>query len=265
MAQCLEVTHHTLTNTVKKILESGSIGVIIGGGGDLRYCNAEALMETTCGDIAVVNVSARLGVETLLKQSTHAHGENDKNQCNSVTSSVLTNGHHIIHKNNDGLITASCELAHSGSAFRQLLEDGQFYGAFYEFAVQGNESSWEHAKFVKAQGGDILWLNQIKNCAVQKFEKILCSFKERDTFVSFCVDSIQSSDCPGVNDPSCRGLTAQEALDVCFVAGKHPHTRLFDITGYNPKVEKDRTGKLVANLIYYFLMGVAARFDEPSE
>jgi formiminoglutamase len=32
-----------------------------------------------------------------------------------------------------------------------------------------------------------------------------------------------------------------------------------DLSEYNPLVEEWRTGKLVANMFYYFCMGVAAR------
>jgi hypothetical protein len=86
------------------------------------------------------------------------------------------------------------------------------------------------------------------------------------------------------------GLTAQEALDICMFAGrcrnvcaaKHQQdnrsthqsntltatshslthsykVRLMDLSEYNPLVEEWRTGKLVANMFYYFCMGVAAR------
>jgi formiminoglutamase len=67
------------------------------------------------------------------------------------------------------------------------------------------------------------------------------------------------------------GLTAQEALDMCFVAGKNPNVkvlsdllistkvRLFDLSEYNPVIEEYRTGKLVGAMFYYFCMGVAVR------
>ena len=80
-----------------------------------------------------------------------------------------------------------------------------------------------------------------------------------DIFVSFDIDSISGADCPGVSAPGVRGLSAQDALDICFAAGQHPRVRLFDLSEYNPTVESYRTGKLVATMFYYFCLGVAAR------
>jgi formiminoglutamase len=62
-----------------------------------------------------------------------------------------------------------------------------------------------------------------------------------------------------VSCPASIGLTAQEALDMCFVAGAHPNVRLFDLSEFNPKIDEYRTTRLVANMFYFFSMGVAKR------
>lgn len=46
---------------------------------------------------------------------------------------------------------------------------------------------------------------------------------------------------------------------MCFVAGSDPRVRLFDLSEFNPAVDDYRTGRLVANMWYWFCMGVAAR------
>lgn len=91
-----------------------------------------------------------------------------------------------------------------------------------------------------------------------EFEKVLNSLGD-NVFVSFDIDSISGADCPGVSAPGVRGLSAQDALDMCFVAGKHERVRLFDLSEYNPTVESYRTGRLVATMFYYFCLGVASR------
>jgi len=220
----LEENHKTLTKEVETILNDGSILIVVGGGNDQSYCNARGLMNSLkTGNIGVVNIDAHLDVRPLL----------------------------------DG------GLAHSGSPFRQLLTDSDFQkdgGKFIEFAAQGNQSSAEHAKFVTENGGDIHWLNNVNRNAGDHFSHdVLDKFEERDVFVSFDIDSIEGAHCPGVSCPAVRGLTAQQALDVCFEAGAHLKTRMVDLSEFNPDVEEYRTGTLVCNMIYYFLMGVVER------
>lgn len=71
--------------------------------------------------------------------------------------------------------------------------------------------------------------------------------------------AVQGADAPGVSCPGNIGLSAAEALDMCFVAGSNPRVRLFDLSEFNPAVDDYRTGRLVANMWYWFCMGVASR------
>jgi formiminoglutamase len=91
-----------------------------------------------------------------------------------------------------------------------------------------------------------------------------------NVFLSFDIDSICSSYCPGVSCPGfifhnilgIVGLTAQEAFDICFEAGKNPKVKMFDLSEYNPKIEEYRTGKLVSFMFYYFAMGLSLRISQ---
>ena len=221
----LEETHINLKHRVKELLQEGYLPIIIGGGNDQSFPNARALIETRhSGRIGVINIDAHLDARPLI----------------------------------DG-------KAHSGSPFRQLLEDHKFQGdkgIFHEFAVQGNQCSFDHAEYVKTKGGHLTWLSQIKSPVVGvagKLKEILSSFSTLPTFISFDIDSIASSDCPGVSCPSVIGISAQEALDICMISGKHVNTQLLDLSEFNPTVEEKRTSRLVATMIYYFLLGVASR------
>jgi len=217
----LEENHKQLTDSVNSLLTDGFIGIIVGGGNDQSYCNARALMQLpNQGNVGVVNIDAHLDARPLLEGN----------------------------------------LAHSGSPFRQLLTDPTFNGVFYEFAVQGNQCSADHAEFVQQKGGNLIWLSAVKkNGALNEFTNVLNAFETRDTFVSFDIDSIRGADCPGVSCPAVIGLSSQEALDIAFAAGSHPHTKLLDLSEFNPTIEEDRTARLVSNIIYYFLMGVSSR------
>ena len=83
--------------------------------------------------------------------------------------------------------------------------------------------------------------------------------KNDSLFVSFDIDSIQSSDCPGVSCPSPIGLTGHEALEMCAIAGKNNNVKMMDVSEFNPKIESYRTARLVATMFYFFALGVAKR------
>lgn len=212
-----------ITRINLQALNDGFLPVVVGGGNDQSYPNARALMDhLRSGDMAVVNVDAHLDVRPLL--------ENDK--------------------------------AHSGSPFRQLLEDSEFDKVFVEFACQGAVCSNEHAQYVISKGGRLLWLSGLRRSTsnpVSKFAEVLLNFGNKPVFVSFDIDSIKSADCPGVSAPGTVGLTAEEALEMCREAGRHKNVKLLDMSEFNPQIEEDRTSRLIVNMFYNFLLGVAER------
>jgi formiminoglutamase len=240
------------------VLQSGSHVVCfsVGGSNDQSYPNAAALMNSLGhGKIGVVNIDAHLDVRPLKEGK-----------------------------------------AHSGSPFRQLLEDVRFSSSiadvdaegrpqlqFLEFAAQGSQCSRAHADFVtRTHRQRIDWLSDVRLRAAQfpppalgqhgfaapvlhqhgvgaVFEQSLESLAGEVLFVSFDLDSVSGADAPGVSCPGTVGLTAQEALDMCFVAGRHPRVRLFDLSEFNPLADDYRTGRLVANMYYFFAQGLAQR------
>lgn len=62
----------------------------------------------------------------------------------------------------------------------------------------------------------------------------------------------KSAYCPGVSRPSIFGLTVEEIIEIVYLAGKVVVS--IDITDYNPTIEDYRTGFLLGNLIYYFIL-----------
>ncbi len=79
------------------------------------------------------------------------------------------------------------------------------------------------------------------------------------TFVSFDVDSIRASDCPGVSAPGAIGLTSEEAFLMCYKAGVSENVCLFDMSEFNPLVEGYATAKLLAGMFYHFVLGFQKR------
>jgi arginase family enzyme len=46
---------------------------------------------------------------------------------------------------------------------------------------------------------------------------------------------------------------------MCFQAGLNPKVRLMDVSEFNPAIESYRTGRLVTQMFYHFLLGFAKR------
>jgi formiminoglutamase len=229
--------HQQIEVRVKWAIENNIIPVVIGGGNDQSYSVAKAVLETLKSDeehVGVINVDAHLDVRPLI--------------------------------DNDGTL-----LRHSGSPFRLLLDDPSFKSRtdhqFVEFGAQGSQCSKQHANFVRENNGRIIWLNELRggiapmSLALSRFTSVLDSFGTKSrVFLSFDIDSIRSSDCPGVSCPSSVGLTAEEALVICKEAGSRQNIIAFDMSEFNPLIESDRTSRLMANMFYYFCLGLTSRF-----
>ncbi|KAI9142830.1 putative arginase [Paraphysoderma sedebokerense] len=221
----LEAAHSELTHRVTSIIDNESVPFVIGGGNDQSYANAKGLLESSNknGPVAVINIDAHLDVRPF-----------------------------------------KAGKCHSGSPFRQLLTDPSFRnhnGKFVEFAAQGSQCSAEHVQWLQEQGGKVVWLSELRkdtNTPVSKFGSLLDSLGD-DIFVSFDLDAVKGADAPGVSCASPTGLTAQDAFDICFAAGKNYSVKLFDLSEFNPDIENYRTARLVALMFYHFCCGFCLR------
>ena len=131
----------------------------------------------------------------------------------------------------------------SGTPFRQLLESGQIgHGNFTEFAAQGSQCSADHAEYVRDRGGRIVWLSQLDGEITPKVfdQAVLGPAARKALFLSFDIDSIQSSDCPGVSCPATVGITAADAMAICRRCGAHDGLTVVDFSELNPAVEDYR-------------------------
>ena len=285
----LEEAHTALEKRVRTILDANAsvIPFVVGGSNDQSYPNAAALM----GHLGHGDVS----------DTPREHGnrvpQNQREVFLTFCFVVLVvsfpasqigviniDAHFDVRPFKNG-------LAHSGSPFRQLLEDARFSKhltppaanssqpfRFVEYAAQGSQCSKEHADYLlKAGNGQskIFWVNdsidEFKSATAQAgrslggsaraahFAEVLNRMAGQALFVSFDLDSVTGADAPGVSCPGTIGLSAHDALFMAYAAGLNPRVRLFDLSEFNPKMDEYRTGRLVANMFYYFCLGVASR------
>ncbi|MES1907907.1 MAG: hypothetical protein MHM6MM_000937 [Cercozoa sp. M6MM] len=240
----LEQAHESLQSLVRQALDKANVAIVVGGDNSQSYENYRALADTyRRAKIGVVNIDAHLDVRPL----------------------------------NDG-------AKHSGSPFRCMLEDAEFEDSesiFVEFAAQAQQCSRKHVQYVKDKKQHVYFLSELLCCSsiervdsdmtpwpsstpmAARFEKLVLERFDNArcdaVFVSFDIDSIRSADCPGVSCPAPVGLSADDAMRICFLAGRHPRVQLLDVSEFNPAVEDYRTGRLVACMVYAFLCGLAMR------
>jgi arginase family enzyme len=102
--------------------------------------------------------------------------------------------------------------------------------------------------------------------------KIRSDFKEiepvirNSDLVSFDLSAIQSTDAPGSLDAQPFGLTAEEACQICWFAGMNEKLSSIGIYGYEPYYDdaQNKTAKVVAVMIWYFIEGFYSRKDSLS-
>ena len=232
----LEDMHAALREVVADVVQGGGIPIVIGGGNDQSAPNGFGALDGlqrkhggrdggeggAAPPLAIVNIDAHLDVRPLM---------------------------------DDGRPT-------SGTPFRQLLESGQIeHGNFTEFAAQGSQCSADHAEYVCDRGGRIVWLSQLGGeITPNVFDHcVLGPAARKAFFLSFDIDSIQSSDCPGVSCPATVGITAADAMEICRRCGAHDGLTVVDFSELNPAVEDYRTPRLVVNLVYNLLLGYALK------
>lgn len=275
----LEHAHQLLREHVAALLRSGPhvIPFVVGGSNDQSFPNACGLMDAVGPSIGVVNIDAHLDVRPLKQGKVHS---GSPFRClleeTRFAQSVRGDGAAVMPAPSGADSSASSARA-AASSPNVIASMPSRRLQFIEFAAQGNQCSQAHAEFVTLQHGQTIhWLTALRQRIAaegapqagartweqgmgRQFSATLDSLQADHLFVSFDLDSVSGADAPGVSCPGTVGLTAAEALDMCYVAGRCPKVRLFDLSEFNPLIDSYRTGRLVTNMWYWFCMGVASR------
>ena len=221
----LEEIHERQRLVVAHLLSKGCVPVVIGGGHDIAWPDA-AGFGAVHAEFGVINIDPHTDVRPLV------------------------NG-----------------LAHSGSPFRQMLEDSELHvpaGAFAEFGTQRFAVAQSHVRYVEDRGMHVVWYHDIRQAGfIPTFEATLTRVSDngrRPVYVSFDMDSVRSSDAPGVSATAPVGFSADEICRAAWLCGASPFVGMIDIAEVNPAYDADgRTAKLAALVLMHFFGGVAHR------
>jgi len=271
---------------------------IIGGSNDQSFPNAMGLMDVLGhGRIGVINIDAHLDVRPLKNNQVHsgspfrllleekrfaAHITAIRQRKKSGDADKQKDGDDAENDNEKDAAQryAFCEFAAQGSQCSAAHADfvtkthGQQIQWLNQIRLQQQSSTTHTAtspsstpstssspssSSSSSSSAPLPSMWQPTSPIARQFRDTLHSLCGEHLFVSFDLDSVRGSDAPGVSCPGSDGLTAEDALQMMFQAGRNPRVRLVDLSEFNPHVEEYRTGKLVANMFYYFCMGVAVR------
>jgi formiminoglutamase len=145
---------------------------------------------------------------------------------------------------------------HSGSPFRQMLEDESRRCAGYTVAgLLRHAVATSHVEFLTAHGARSVWREEITSAHIAPLYEGV-----GDLLVSFDLDVVDQAFAPGVSAPATGGLPPDLLLRAAHEAGRSPRVRSIDLVEVNPRYDRDdQTSRLAALLVWTFLQGLAAR------
>lgn len=148
------------------------------------------------------------------------------------------------------------EQAHSGSPFRQAIEDPS--GACRRYSVAGlqpHSVARAHLEFVE-QHGRAVWRDEVTRESIEE----LYQSARGPALVSFDLDAVNDAEAPGVSAPTAGGLSSELWLRAAYAAGHCLAVASADVVELNPTVDQDgRTARLAALTVWWLLRGYAER------
>jgi formiminoglutamase len=146
----------------------------------------------------------------------------------------------------------------SGTPYRQLLDEKLIVPSnFYEIAYQPQAASPHYFEYLQKHGVNLMSMKEF-NRSKEDFQSLIedkISMFDSNVYIfwGFDTDSVRTSDAPGVSAPSPIGLAAEDFIELAYLAGKLPQTKIIEFTEVNPQFDIDnRTSKLISCAMHSF-------------
>lgn len=144
-------------------------------------------------------------------------------------------------------------LPHSGTPYRQLIENGSVYGRdVVEFGARANRNSRAAWEFCRMHRIKVMPFEKLREGnLVVAFRRAL-ALRCRSLAVSFDIDVC--CDGEGSSAAPVLGFSAWEMVQLAAEAGKNPKVRYFEIVEVAPSLDStERTSRIAAEMVYAFL------------
>jgi formiminoglutamase len=147
-------------------------------------------------------------------------------------------------------------MAHSGSPFRQAIEDPSRTCRRYTVAgLEPHSVSREHLGFVQRHGRAV-WREEVSSDSIGALYRAA----ENPALASFDLDAVNQAEAPGVSAPNPAGLRTELWLEAAYAAGCAPAVASADVVELNPRLDRDsQTVRLAALTVWWLLCGRAER------
>lgn len=148
--------------------------------------------------------------------------------------------------------------AHSGSPFRQAIEDpGGCCEKYMVAGLQPHSVSKAHLNYISENDGSYLFRDDTN---ITTISSLLHKHKSERLMITFDMDAVDQSFAPGVSAPCTNGLNQDLWLTAAYLAGRNEKVTSFDISEVNPNHDRDgQTARLAALTIWQFLLGLSQR------
>lgn len=157
----------------------------------------------------------------------------------------------------------TAEGSHSGSAFRDVIEDPACHLArLVEFGIQPFSASAHHVQYVLERGHRVWMLDDIRRLGLDDaLDAVIALVQDCDALhLSLDMDAIASAYAPGVSAPASDGFRPDEVVRIIERFAKLPQCRLIDIAEVNPRHDTDgRTARLAAYLVAHCIWSIFHR------
>jgi formiminoglutamase len=146
--------------------------------------------------------------------------------------------------------------AHSGSPFRQAMEDRSGTCRRYSVAgLQPQSVAREHVAYVERQGRAV-WRDDVTPERIAQLYRAMGG----PALASFDLDAVNEAEAPGVSAPNAGGLSSDLWIEAAYQAGRSPAVSSADIVELNPAVDPDgQTARLAAVTVWWLLRGRSER------
>lgn len=148
--------------------------------------------------------------------------------------------------------------AHSGSPFRQAIEDpGGCCTKYLVAGLQPHSVSEAHLDFIKKKGGSYVFRDETN---ITSISGLFHEHESKRLMVTFDMDAVDQAYAPGVSAPCTNGLNHDLWLTAAYLAGRNEQVTSFDLSEVNPAYDRDgQTARLAALTVWQFLLGLSQR------
>ena len=215
-------THEIVTRVVRKIIKSGGIPVVIGGGHDISFGSGKAVF-LEYKNLGQINLDAHYDVRP-------------------VVNGKITSGTPFRRLLEERFLNGRNFVELGIHAPKNLKEH-------HDYIIQ-KKGILLKLDYINRIG--------IENALDKAFK--IAAKNTNATIFDIDIDGVQKRFAPGCSAPCIKGFTKKQILLAAFIAGKNKNVKLFNLMEVNPLYDvNNKTVKLAAELIFNFIKGLSKR------